>query len=242
MISLMIADDNVQWVEHLSSFLTKEDDFKIINKSYNGLDTIMHYTELKPDVLLLDLDMPGMNGIDIIEYFCTIPNENDKKNIIVISGDQMYQSQVRSHPKVKGMIAKFWNLELLTDLIKDIKETDSKKILVKNNIDILFDKLNFDSCLKGTTMLKNAVFIAFYNSKCVENIDDLIHELSQIFPDIKPKTIRADMDNAITIMYNYNGRNTKFFCTFFPDYFGFKPTTKQFVKNSVKYIRNVIKI
>ena len=33
MISLMIADDNVQWVEHISSFLTKEDDFRIINKS-----------------------------------------------------------------------------------------------------------------------------------------------------------------------------------------------------------------
>ena len=74
MISLMIADDNVQWVEQISNFLTKEDDFKIINKSYNGLDTIMHYTELKPDVLLLDLDMPGMNVIDIIDYFCTIPS------------------------------------------------------------------------------------------------------------------------------------------------------------------------
>ena len=92
MISLMIADDNVQWVEQISNFLTKEDDFRIINKSYNGLDTIMHYTELKPDVLLLDLDMPGMNGIDIIEYFCTIPSEADKQNIIVVSGEQMYQS------------------------------------------------------------------------------------------------------------------------------------------------------
>ena len=241
MISLMIADDNVQWVEQLSSFLTKEDDFKIINKSYNGLDTIMHYTELKPDVLLLDLDMPGMNGIDIIDYFGTIPNEDDKKNIIVISGDQMYQSQVRKHPKVKGMIAKYWNLELLTDLIRDIKETDSKKTLIKNNIDILFDKLNFDSCLKGTTMLKNAIFIAFYDSQYCNNIDELFHELSKIYPDIKIKTIRADIDNAISIMYNYNGGNPKFFCSFFPDYFGFKPTTKHFVRCAVKYLRKIIK-
>lgn len=240
MISLMIADDNVQWVEQISNFLTKEDDFKIINKSYNGLDTIMHYTELKPDVLLLDLDMPGMNGIDIIDYFCTIPSESDKQNIIVVSGDQMYQSQVRSLPKVKGMIDKFWNLDFLTNLIRDIKETDTKKILVKTNIDILFDKLNFDSCLKGTSMLKDAIFTAFYENQCYENIDKLFHELSKHYPDITIKTIRTDIDNAISIMYNYNGRNPKFFCTFFPDYFGFKPTTKHFVKCAVKYLRNIV--
>lgn len=240
MTSLMIADDNVQWVEHLSKFLTKEDDFKIINKSYNGLDTIMHYTEYKPDVLLLDLDMPGMNGLEIIDYLSNIPSEKDKENIIILSSDKFFQSKARKLPKVKGMIDKLWNLDFLIDTIKDIKETDTLKNSVRKNIDILFDNLNFDSCLNGTSILKNAIFIAFYNSRCFNHLDDLVQELSKIYPDKKIKTIKSNMDKAISVMYNYNGGNPNFFSNFFPEYFGFKPTTKHFIKCSVKYLHRVI--
>ena len=47
MVNIMIADDNVAYTQYLSSILTKEKDFKVINISYDGLSTIDNYTKLK---------------------------------------------------------------------------------------------------------------------------------------------------------------------------------------------------
>ena len=240
MISILIADDNVHFVEQLSSILTKEEDFRVIGKCYNGLETIMQYTEFKPDVLLLDLDMPGMNGLEIIEYLSAIPGEDEKRNIIIVSGEHLFQSNARKLSKVKDMVHKMWDNHFIIDSIREIKETDDFKNSVIHNINILFDNLNFDSSLKGTTMLIDAVFIAFYNGKYLDDLDGLLIELSQKHKNIKRKTIRSDMDKAITAMYNYNSRDSKFFCKYFPEYFGFKPTTKHFIKCAVKYLRNIV--
>ena len=60
MINLMIADDNIHYTEYLSSMLTKEKDIEVINISYDGFSVIDNYNNLKPDVLILDLDMPRL--------------------------------------------------------------------------------------------------------------------------------------------------------------------------------------
>lgn len=60
MINLMIADDNIHYTEYLSSMLTKEKDIEVINISYDGFSAIDNYNNLKPDVLILDLDMPRL--------------------------------------------------------------------------------------------------------------------------------------------------------------------------------------
>ncbi|MBR0491022.1 MAG: response regulator [Clostridia bacterium] len=241
MISLMIADDDVQYVELLSKLLTKDEELMIVKKSYNGMDTIMSYTALTPDVLLLDLNMPGMNGIEVIEYLSKLPNEENKKNIIVLSSDHFYQSTIQKYDKVKGMISKDWNIDFLIDLIKDIKETDSQKILVQNSIDSLMEKLHFDECLKGTKILRDAIFLSFYNISYTKDIPKLLDELSKKYPNITPSTIRSLMDKSINNMYEFNYKKPNFLSKIFSDYCGFKPTTKSFITYAVKHLHNVVK-
>lgn len=236
MINLMIADDNVQWVEQFSKILKKNDDFNIVSTTYNGLDTILNYMKFKPDVLLLDLDMPRINGIEIINQLSSIPEEKNLKNIIVISGNINCHLKIQNISKVRTMFFKPFNLDLLCENIREIKEINSKNFFIKNKIDYLFSNLNFDVCAKGTDILKNAVYIAFNNVNLKNNIKNLVQELSKSYSDISPKTIRSDMDKAINTMYEFNNCDPNFLCSFFPDYYGFKPTTKYFIRYSVEYL------
>jgi DNA-binding NarL/FixJ family response regulator len=59
----MIADDHSIVREGLKQLLELEEDFKVVGQASNGVETIERIKELKPDVLLLDINMPIMNGI-----------------------------------------------------------------------------------------------------------------------------------------------------------------------------------
>ncbi|MBH1939955.1 response regulator transcription factor [Mobilitalea sibirica] len=61
-MKIMIADDHPLYVEALVNLL--HTDFEIVSKVDNGSKAVMEAREKHPDVILMDINMPGMNGID----------------------------------------------------------------------------------------------------------------------------------------------------------------------------------
>ena len=80
MVTVMIADDNAELNNLYCNYLAKDKDIKIICSTSDGESTLQKYKELKPDVLLLDLNLPKMNGIDVLNNICL--DTNEKKNVI----------------------------------------------------------------------------------------------------------------------------------------------------------------
>ncbi|MCE7981934.1 MAG: DNA-binding response regulator [Caldilinea sp. CFX5] len=63
-IKIMIADDHAHFRAGIRALLLTEDDLEMIGEAATGAEAITRSAELQPDVLLMDLNMPGMNGID----------------------------------------------------------------------------------------------------------------------------------------------------------------------------------
>ncbi len=63
-LRLIIADDHKIMREGLRSLLEKEPGIEIVAEADNGLTVIDLAEELKPDVIVMDVTMPGLNGID----------------------------------------------------------------------------------------------------------------------------------------------------------------------------------
>jgi len=64
-ISVVIADNHRLIREGLSLILQREESIQIIGEAVNGLQTINLVKDLKPDVVLLDIRMPEMDGIQV---------------------------------------------------------------------------------------------------------------------------------------------------------------------------------
>ncbi len=64
---IAIADDNQSILEALRSVIDEEDDMRIVGTADNGADTVKMIHESQPDVVLLDLIMPGIDGITVME-------------------------------------------------------------------------------------------------------------------------------------------------------------------------------
>jgi two-component system, NarL family, response regulator DegU len=73
-ISIIIADDHPLFRSGVRSVLENADNFKILAESGNGLETLNLITKLKPDVAVLDFQMPELNGIEITEKLRALKN------------------------------------------------------------------------------------------------------------------------------------------------------------------------
>jgi two-component system NarL family response regulator len=65
-IRIVVSDDHTIVRQGLSSILSSEEDFDVIGEASNGLEAIEIIRRLQPDVTLMDLQMPGCNGVDAI--------------------------------------------------------------------------------------------------------------------------------------------------------------------------------
>jgi len=73
-IKILIVDDHTVVRAGLSSMLSRQEDFSVVGEASNGLEAIQKTNELQPDVILMDLRMPEMDGVEAMRRI----SEQDK--------------------------------------------------------------------------------------------------------------------------------------------------------------------
>jgi len=82
MITIVLADDHQIVRKGLRALLEIEPDFRLIGEAGDGLETLGLVERLKPDVLIADLSMPGLNGLEVIRQ---VRQQWPQTRVIVLS-------------------------------------------------------------------------------------------------------------------------------------------------------------
>ena len=64
-IRVFLADDHAMVREGIAALVCNERDIAIVGQCGNGLDVVEEVARTEPDVVVLDVTMPGLNGIDV---------------------------------------------------------------------------------------------------------------------------------------------------------------------------------
>lgn len=81
-IGVLIADDHLLIRQGLRNLLGMQEGIKVLGEAVDGVEAVDKTLEMNPDVLLLDINMPRMNGIEALNI---IKKENPNQKIIILT-------------------------------------------------------------------------------------------------------------------------------------------------------------
>lgn len=188
MIRLIIADDHELFRDGIRHFLAGEDGIEVVGEAGTGKETLDICRKLNPDILLLDLNMPDMDGLDVIQ---ALKSEKLDIRILVITMYNNEEYAVRVlQMGVAGYMVKYSSSGVLLHAIEEIM---AGKVFMPENMknDITLKMLNGTANL--TTKLSDRelqVFIGLANGKTNKEIAaDL---------GVSPKTVDTHRSRLMT--------------------------------------------
>jgi DNA-binding NarL/FixJ family response regulator len=118
MTTIVLADDHQIVRQGLRALLEAEPDFSIVGDTADGLELVPLVEDVQPDVLLLDLSMPGMNGLDIIR---PVARRSPRTRILVLSmhANEAYVVDALRKGAV-GYVLKDSGIENLVNAVRDV--------------------------------------------------------------------------------------------------------------------------
>ena len=117
-IRLVIADDHPIFRDGLRKLLSLEDDFEVVGEARDGNDVLEIVKQAEPDVLLLDLRMPGMDGLSVLQ---TLKSSGCRTRIIILTASEDKNEFVQAMKLgCSGIVLKQTATELLYKSIRKV--------------------------------------------------------------------------------------------------------------------------
>jgi len=122
-IRILIVDDHAIIHEGLRTLISSDNEMELVGESYNGKEAIAQARSVSPDVILMDLVMPGISGVEAIQK---IKAENQSVRILVLTS---FTDDDKVFPAIKagaaGYILKDSNPSGILDAIRSVYRGDS---------------------------------------------------------------------------------------------------------------------
>ena len=148
-IKIIVVDDHKLFMEGLCELLSKHENFEVIGKATNGKEALQLINKQQPDLLIMDLNMPVMDGQVASEK---IINLYPAIKILILSmyNTTTLSNDLRKHG-IKGYLPKDSDSELLFSVIKNIYDGNT------------YFKQLLEPCLPNNEFTLSDIFLKKHN-------------------------------------------------------------------------------
>ena len=207
-INVAIADDNQRIVEMMTQLLEQDDDIKVVGSADNGETAVEVIENNQPDVVLLDIIMPKLDGIGVLEK---LKEANLDKKPAVIMLSAMGQENVCEEAIELGasyFILKPFDSNMVIRKIKQVtaggesvkpfvSRKDPSGKITRNQLEIIvtnmIHEIGVPAHIKGYQYLRDSIIMAVYDMNILNSIT------KQLYPAIAEKfhTTSSRVERAI---------------------------------------------
>ncbi len=211
-ITVCLTDDNQELVHLIEEYVSDVDDIEIVGTAFNGQDCLSMIEELEPDVLVLDIIMPHLDGLGVLEQI-RINRDLAQPNIIMLTA--FGQEDVTKKAVDLGasyFILKPFDMENLINNIRQVSGKRASSIQKSGrtplmnsqrqapktqnldaNITSIIHEIGVPAHIKGYMYLREAISMVYNDIELLGSITKVL------YPDIakKYKTTSSRVERAI---------------------------------------------
>lgn len=217
-IRILIADDNSEFAMTLNNYLAQEEEMEVIGMARDGNEAFQMIEALQPDIALLDVIMPHLDGLGVLEMINSSSMEKKPLCVMISAVGQDKITQRAINLGAEYYVVKPFDINLLIKRIKDFKyyqPGNFKGTYVNREIKAPYIEITADNKdhegnlealvtniihevgvpahIKGYQYLREAIMM-------VVNDIDIINQITkQLYPDIASKynTTPSRVERAI---------------------------------------------
>ncbi len=220
-IKILIADDNDEFCIVLKDYLNNQEDFNVIGIAKNGIEALKFIKENKPDLVILDIIMPHLDGLGVLEQLNSDKDFEFAPKVIILSAvgqDKITQNAIKLG--VDYYVLKPFDMDIFIKRIKQMFNLSSDEkyftiaddCIVKNSNEIstnvpkqseymnlegeitsIIHEIGVPAHIKGYFYLREAI------SMVVNDIELLSAVTKELYPSIARKynTTSSRVERAI---------------------------------------------
>src|SRR5690606_23221507 len=132
-IRVLIADNNLELCRTIEEFLNGQGDMEVVGLAHDGQEALELLAEVEPDVLLLDITMPNLDGMAVLERMGKLGLDPVPKVIVLTAMGREDIIQRFTELGAHYFIIKPFYLDLLAERIRQFASTGTAAVLPESN-------------------------------------------------------------------------------------------------------------
>ncbi len=210
-VKILIADDNKDFCSVLSEYLDMQSDFEVVGIAKDGLEAVELITLKLPDVVVLDIIMPHLDGLGVLERLNSVPLEKVPKIIILSAVGQDKITQRALALGAEYYVVKPFDMDVFAKRVRESMGAKSKLFegrTLLNHSSIINHETSYDleaaitnviheigvpAHIKGYSYLRDSIIMV------INNMELLSAVTKELYPSIARKynTTSSRVERAI---------------------------------------------
>jgi two-component system response regulator (stage 0 sporulation protein A) len=253
-LKIVVADDNRELNGLLASYLSMQPDFEIVGSAYNGKEVLELFQNHQVDVLILDIIMPHLDGIGVLEALAEMNLEHKPRIIMLTAFGHENVTRRAVELGADYYILKPFDMEILPERIRQLNGSDlvretempaatvakkeQPRISLEEEVTEIMHQIGIPAHIKGYLYLRDAIIMVVEDIDLLGSITKILYpEIAQRF-NTTPSRVERAIRHAIEVAWARNNIDVikKFFGYTIKTEKG-KPTNSEFIAMMADHLR-----
>lgn len=247
-LNIAIADDNARMVELLDHIVSSDKELEVVGKAGNGEELLEIIREKQPDVVLLDIIMPKLDGLTVMDRINHEPNLKKPAFIVISAVSQEKMTEDAFDLGTDYYILKPFDNETVVNRIKRVRSRgqrsfakvkkvsayENKNEYMERNLETdvtnIIHEVGVPAHIKGYQYLRDAIIMSVNDMEMLNSITKILYPTIAKRHQTTPSRVERAIRHAIEVAWSRGKMDT------IDELFGYtvsngkgKPTNSEFI-------------